>query len=108
MIARPVALLLLVVTVVAGQAAAPTGAQPKHYTIRTFTGDKSGAGTDANVYITLYGEKGDSERLQLKKSATSGLNKFEQNRTDTFDVTTPTDLGRLKKIVIEQDNSGVA
>ena len=31
-----------------------------NYTISSLTGDMDGANTDANVYITLYGEKGDS------------------------------------------------
>ena len=31
-----------------------------NYTVSTLTGDKEGADTDAKVYITLYGEKGDS------------------------------------------------
>lgn len=31
-----------------------------NYTVSTLTGDIEGADTDAKVYITLYGEKGDS------------------------------------------------
>lgn len=38
-----------------------------------FTGDKAGAGTDANVYVTLFGEMGDSGENFLKKS-------FKRNR----------------------------
>ena len=30
------------------------------YKVSVYTGDRSGAGTDANVYITLFGENGDS------------------------------------------------
>lgn len=30
------------------------------YRVRVYTGDKLFAGTDANVYITLYGEIGDT------------------------------------------------
>ena len=30
------------------------------YKVSVYTGNKSGAGTDANVYITLFGENGDS------------------------------------------------
>ena len=30
------------------------------YTINVLTSDKRGAGTDANVYIIIYGENGDS------------------------------------------------
>jgi hypothetical protein len=28
--------------------------------VHVFTGDKSGAGTDANVFLTIYGESEDS------------------------------------------------
>jgi len=30
--------------------------------VHVFTGDKSGAGTDANVFLTIYGEHEDSGR----------------------------------------------
>ncbi len=30
------------------------------YMVHVFTGDKSGAGTDANVFLTIYGESEDS------------------------------------------------
>ena len=42
-----------------------------------FTGDVKGAGTDANVFITMYGEYGDSGERQLGKSETYS-NKFER------------------------------
>ena len=31
-----------------------------NYTMRTFTGNTEGAGTKANIYVTLFGDKGDS------------------------------------------------
>ena len=30
------------------------------YVVHVFTGDKSGAGTDANVFLTIYGQHEDS------------------------------------------------
>ena len=42
-----------------------------------FTGDVKGAGTDANVFITIYGEYGDTGERQLSKSETHS-NKFER------------------------------
>jgi hypothetical protein len=42
-------------------------------------GDKKGAGTDANVFLTIYGEKGDSGERELVKSKTN-KNKFEQKQ----------------------------
>ncbi|EDO26464.1 predicted protein, partial [Nematostella vectensis] len=45
------------------------------YTIHIFTGDVWGAGTDANVLVTLYGTKGDSGEHKLDNE---GENNFEQ------------------------------
>lgn len=44
--------------------------------MKVYTGKTSGAGTDANVFINLYGEKHDSGERQLKDSA-DNMNKFE-------------------------------
>lgn len=41
------------------------------------TGDVSGAGTDANVFMTIFGEKGDSGERKLHKSETY-KDKFER------------------------------
>ncbi|KAH3761318.1 hypothetical protein Pelo_6863 [Pelomyxa schiedti] len=73
----------------------------KHYRITTITGDRRGAGTDANVYITIYGEKGTSPKTILDGPG----NLFERNRSDEFGLEC-VDLGALTKIVIGHDNSG--
>lgn len=44
-----------------------------------FVGDVFQAGTDANVFITLSGDKGDSGERKLAKSDTH-TNKFERNQ----------------------------
>ena len=49
----------------------------RKYKVHVFTGDVKGAGTDANVFITIYGEYGDSGERQLGKSETYS-NKFER------------------------------
>ena len=48
------------------------------YTVRVFTGDESGAGTDSNVFITMYGDKGDTGERKLKDS--KNRNKFERKQ----------------------------
>lgn len=48
------------------------------YVVRVKTGDKSGAGTDADVFVTLFGEKGDSGEREL--SSSEHINKFERNQ----------------------------
>lgn len=42
-----------------------------------FTGDVYGAGTDANVFLTIYGDLGDTGERKLSKSETN-FNKFER------------------------------
>ncbi len=51
----------------------------KKYTIDVFTGDCDIAGTDANVYLTIYGENEDSGERKLASSK-SYMNKFERNQ----------------------------
>uniref|UniRef100_A0A3Q2V469 Lipoxygenase homology PLAT domains 1a n=1 Tax=Haplochromis burtoni TaxID=8153 RepID=A0A3Q2V469_HAPBU len=72
------------------------------YEIHVFTGTMWGAGTDANVYINIYGETGDTGERHLKKS--NNLNKFEKGQEDVFDISA-VDLGTLKKLRIRHDNS---
>ncbi|CAJ1070168.1 lipoxygenase homology domain-containing protein 1-like [Xyrichtys novacula] len=72
------------------------------YEVHVFTGTMWGAGTDANVYINVYGEVGDTGERQLRKS--NNLNKFEKGKEDIFNITA-VDLGVLKKLKIRHDNS---
>ena len=71
--------------------------------MRVFTGDKSRAGTDANVFFAMTGEFGDSGERELKDSGNT--NKFERNQEDAFTVSA-VELGRLKKVKIRHDNKG--
>jgi len=77
------------------------------YLITVVTGDKLGAGTDANVYLTLYGEKGNSTELFLDNP---NRNDFERNQTDTFTIPPSQvgDLGAIRRIYLRHDNSGTA
>ncbi|XP_066499349.1 lipoxygenase homology domain-containing protein 1 [Hoplias malabaricus] len=72
------------------------------YEVSVFTGDMLGAGTDAHVYINIYGEKGDTGERPLKKS--NNVNKFERGKEDMFTITA-VELGPLKKLRIRHDNS---
>uniref|UniRef100_A0A8D0N4R0 PLAT domain-containing protein n=1 Tax=Sus scrofa TaxID=9823 RepID=A0A8D0N4R0_PIG len=63
-----------------------------------------GAGTDANVFIIIFGENGDSGTLALKQSA--NWNKFERNNTDTFNFPDMLSLGHLCKLRVWHDNKG--
>ena len=55
------------------------------YKVDVFTGNEKGAGTDANVFITIYGQHGDSGKHKLSKSDTH-VNKFEKGKLDTFHI----------------------
>ena len=46
------------------------------------TGDVRGAGTDANVILTLYGEKGKSDEFKLRNKTDN----FERAKVDKFKV----------------------
>ena len=48
------------------------------YPISVHTGNKRGAGTNANVFINVFGEFGDTGPRGLKKS--QNRNKFERNQ----------------------------
>jgi hypothetical protein len=52
-----------------------------------------GAGTDANVFISLYGDKNKIVRYQLKKPG-SGRNPFEKDQKDDFTFE-DNDIGRV-------------
>ncbi|XP_004623680.1 lipoxygenase homology domain-containing protein 1 isoform X2 [Octodon degus] len=75
------------------------------YTVTVKTSNVLGAGTDANVFIIIFGENGDSGTLALKQSA--NWNKFERNNTDTFNFSDMLSLGHLCKLRIWHDNKGI-
>ncbi|XP_028639050.1 lipoxygenase homology domain-containing protein 1 isoform X1 [Grammomys surdaster] len=75
------------------------------YTVSVKTSDILGAGTDANVFIIIFGENGDSGTLALKQSA--NWNKFERNNTDTFNFSDMLSLGHLCKLRVWHDNKGI-
>ena len=57
----------------------------KIYTVNVKTGDVSKAGTDANVFLIIYGNLGDSGERKLHKSETH-MDKFEKNQVNSFTV----------------------
>ena len=47
------------------------------YVVSTYTGDRFGAGTDARVFISLFGSKGEIEDRELESS---GRDNFERGQ----------------------------
>uniref|UniRef100_A0A3B5LKV5 Lipoxygenase homology domains 1b n=1 Tax=Xiphophorus couchianus TaxID=32473 RepID=A0A3B5LKV5_9TELE len=74
---------------------------PVKYEIIVITGDVKGAGTDTNVFITIYGVNGDSGRRHLRQKF---RNLFERGQTDRF-VMEMLDLGELLRVKVEHDGS---
>lgn len=72
-----------------------------NYRIIVDTGDMDGAGTDANVFLTIFGSNGSSDERQLDNSQDN----FEQGSSDNFDLET-LDLGDLIRLRVRRDNSG--
>ena len=65
------------------------------YKVNVKTGDVMGAGTDANVFMVMFGENGDSGELALKNSETY-KDKFERNHVDVFSFKGLLSLGELQ------------
>ncbi|NXE34461.1 LOXH1 protein, partial [Ptilorrhoa leucosticta] len=79
------------------------GSQVKNlteYTIKVYTGDKKGAGTDASVHIILFGNEDKSEVFQLSQSL-EHQNPFERGKENKK-------LGSLCSIEIGHDGEGFA
>ena len=69
-----------------------------NYIVEVYTGNKSGAGTDADVFCNLFGEMGDTGERSLTKSETN-RNPFEKGKVDVFKIEAVT-LKHLKKVRI--------
>ena len=59
---------------------------PMKYFIEVKTADELSSGTDANVFISIYGEETDELHVQLKDSRTN-KNLFEKGNCDVFEPT---------------------
>merc|ERR1712136_470800 len=66
-------------------------------------GDVSGAGTDSNVFLTMFGEHGDSGERKLLKSETH-TDKFERGQEDIF-MMEVVDLGKIHKLHVRKDTT---
>ena len=71
----------------------------RQYTVQLYTGNVRGAGTDANVFVTLTGK-----RATTAKTRVTGC-KFTNGSTETFVMVTK-DIGDVKSVTVEHDNTG--
>lgn len=74
----------------------------RDYDISIYTADVDGAGTDADIFITLQGSMKKSEEELLDNTS---KNDFERGQTDVFSIHT-TDVGDIKSITLRmsEDN----
>ncbi|XP_048753808.2 lipoxygenase homology domain-containing protein 1-like [Ostrea edulis] len=74
--------------------------------IKVTTGKKFGGATQANVYVILHGDEGNSGRIQLKNVASDSHDdeNFQLGKTDEFVVESSNKIGKLVKLNIGHDN----
>ncbi len=72
------------------------------YTVTVLTGDHEGAGTDAKVYIQLFGATGETEPILLHPPKGDP---FERASIDVFSLDLEP-LGELARLDIWHDNTG--
>lgn len=65
-----------------------------NYHIAVKTGNIPGGSSDSNVFVKLYGEKGNTSKVMLVVSANNLGNYFETGRVDIFTVET-FDIGQV-------------
>ena len=82
--------------------ASDVGVGERHvYKVTVRTSDDRGSGTDANVWIVVRGELGDTGRRKLDTSADN----FQRGGTDVFLLEAPA-LGEIRGVVVGHDDSG--
>ncbi|MDR1326123.1 MAG: hypothetical protein LBK00_08830 [Treponema sp.] len=75
------------------------------YCIRIKTADKYLAGTDANIFISLVGEKGTTREIRLNPLISGDA--FERNDLDhVYDIDLE-DVGQIKELLLRSDEWGL-
>ena|GEM_PF-4943043 len=69
------------------------------------TADKSGAGTDSDIWLTIHGTEGSTGEIELDTYAGSG-NNFEKNDLDCFHIGCDAYIGKIEKITIRKNDAG--
>lgn len=71
------------------------------YYFKIHTGDRYNAGTDSDITVVLYGEKGQTEARSLRSCASG--KPFQRNQTDLIAVDFSFDAGLINRISLEKD-----
>ncbi|XP_046860542.1 lipoxygenase homology domain-containing protein 1-like isoform X2 [Xenia sp. Carnegie-2017] len=75
------------------------------YKVFIRTGNRLNSGTDASVYMQIFGDLGDTGIIDLKQVMTSTRGQFSAGNECKFEMDT-VDVGMLEKVRIGHDNSG--
>lgn len=76
--------------------------QTVDYWVEVVTSDRSEAGTDGDVYITLHGVGGKFGPTELDASGDD----FEKGDTQWYEISTPLQIGRLISVTMKLDEDG--
>jgi len=74
------------------------------YTLKIKTGRRKFAGTDADVFVNIVGEQGETGKIVLGESSTNA-NAFERSQEDVFTVEGKP-VGKISKVTIGHNNAG--
>ncbi|XP_077869375.1 lipoxygenase homology domain-containing protein 1-like, partial [Saccoglossus kowalevskii] len=75
------------------------------YDIAVKTGKERNAGTDANCWVKIFGERGDTGQRWLSNNIylNRRIDKFEKGKTDKFKIHA-VDLGKITDVVVGHDS----
>ena len=73
-------------------------AQTTSYSVAVKTGSRSGAGTDSNIYLTIRGTRGVTNRIRLNRYGSGDV--FEAGNTDVFNLSLR-DFGPARYLELE-------
>jgi hypothetical protein len=72
------------------------------YSVKIYTGDIAGAGTDANIFLSFKGTNGQIGEQRLNALITT--NAFERNQTDYVTLVNLAPVGELVSVTVRSDN----
>ena len=73
------------------------------YKVEVYTGSEPNSGTDADVYLQIFGTRGDAGKRQLYWSTSNFAVKFHLGQVDIFEVEAVS-LGDITKIIIGHES----
>jgi hypothetical protein len=73
------------------------------YMVTIRTGTSSGAGTDSNIYLTIYGTDGNTGEIRLNPLRSNDV--FENGATETFIIAGKNEVGQVTGVTLRSDGS---